>query len=133
NPAPPEFCRDVDALNPPEVAVSPIAPFMGNHQLASYPPIELGNEVDGLSRIGDRRAHATFEFWAIQREMFSFLGQSRVEIGDAGRIRKLCGANSHSNIVGSTPSALRCGVHLISRCSYACLDARRPCRVRITI
>src|SRR5258708_968666 len=44
--ASPVFGNDIDALDPPEVAVSPVAPFLGHHQRADHPAAALGHAVE---------------------------------------------------------------------------------------
>src|SRR6516162_4490092 len=44
---------DVDALDPPKVAVAPVAPFAGDSELADALPLEFRDEVASLERIAE--------------------------------------------------------------------------------
>src|SRR6185369_3900850 len=48
----------VDALDPPEVAVSPVAPLLSHHQSADHFAAELGDAIEARIRPAKQVAHA---------------------------------------------------------------------------
>src|SRR5438874_2628987 len=54
----PRCGSDVDALNPPEGAVAPVAPLERDAKLADHTPIGLGDEIAALGMIAQHRGDA---------------------------------------------------------------------------
>ena len=51
NPLPTVIRVNVDALNPPQVAVAPIAPLVSDHRLADYRALDLRDKITALVRL----------------------------------------------------------------------------------
>ena len=49
---------DVYALNPPEPAAPPVAPFRGDHRLSDHVAVPLGEVVGASRRVAQRRAYS---------------------------------------------------------------------------
>src|SRR5688500_11357028 len=58
NAAAPKFGDDVHALNPPDHAVAPVAPFVGDHQRADDPFVAFGDVVAAEAGVGENCVHA---------------------------------------------------------------------------
>ena len=81
---------DVDALNPPEVAIAPIAPFVSDEQLADDDAFAVclgfGNKVGAFCGIAQKRENAVADGIDFELALFGFQGHARVEIGDDGSV-----------------------------------------------
>ena len=76
----------IHALNPPKISIAPIAPFISEQQLAGERPIHLGDKVDTLGGIVEQRLDAFENELQVERAMFGFQRQPRVELGDGWRV-----------------------------------------------
>jgi hypothetical protein len=49
-----EFLLHINTLKPPEVAVPPIAPFVGDHDLADHHAVQFSNVIKTLGRVAEQ-------------------------------------------------------------------------------
>ena len=61
--APPRLGPDVDALNPPEPTVAPVAPFVSDAELADDWAAVLRQKITPLGAVAERLAHAGGAFY----------------------------------------------------------------------
>lgn len=90
NPLAAEFFHDIDALNPPEIPVAPIAPFVSDQQLAGSHPVTFGNEVNALGRILQQRHHARCHARRLEPQLLGFQRQTHIAIGDERGVGDFC-------------------------------------------
>ena len=69
-------------MDPPKVAVAPIAPFVSDQELADDIFADLGDEISPFGRIADERFDAGTDASGIQFDLLGFVREARVEIGD---------------------------------------------------
>src|SRR6185503_15133813 len=79
-------CADIDALNPPEESIAPVAPLEGDHQLTDNFASGLGDPVGSFVPVGEHCIHAGPEARWIELQVLGFQGEPRVEPGDDWRI-----------------------------------------------
>src|SRR5262249_21005466 len=72
----------VDALQPPEPAVAPVAPLEGHAELPERLALVLGQEVVALVLIGEEGGDAGAQPRGIEALAFGLLGQPGVELAD---------------------------------------------------
>ena len=63
---------DVDALDPPPVRATPVAPLVGEHQRAGGLAIALGDEVSATPRFVEHTLHAAQHGIGIEPRVFGF-------------------------------------------------------------
>lgn len=49
----------IDTLDPPQIAIAPVAPLVGDHETADDTCIDLGNEVEAGAGALQKTPHAT--------------------------------------------------------------------------
>jgi hypothetical protein len=86
----PKVRPDVHALDPPQIAVAPIAPFVSNHQLAGQRAVNLRDEINALGGIIQQRRNAGLNASGIQPQTFRFNRQAQIKIGDDSRVGRSC-------------------------------------------
>src|SRR6478736_529842 len=64
-------CR-VHTLNPPEHAVSPVGPFVGDHHLAEAYPVGFRNQIKTAAGIGENSTDAIAQAIDVQGKIFGF-------------------------------------------------------------
>src|SRR6267378_1421986 len=88
---------DVNALDPPESSIPPIAPFVGDQQLADNSDcsvcLGLGDEVSAFGGIAQERVNAVVDALDIEATLFGFQRHAGVEIGNDGCISQFSFAN----------------------------------------
>src|SRR3989442_10681757 len=84
---------DIDALDPPEVAVSPVAPFLGDHQRADHPAAQLGHAVEAGVGPPQKCAHAGADHPRQQQLLLGLERHRAVEGDERRRIARLRTAN----------------------------------------
>src|SRR5262249_19807550 len=82
NPLPAIIGMDVHALQPPDVAVAPVAPFVSVHKLTHRAASIRGDEVTSLARIGQQRPHTRFDMRAVECFPLALFGQQAVEFNN---------------------------------------------------
>src|SRR5207247_5533671 len=79
----PKFLGHINALNPPEIPIPPIAPFISDEQLAGYHQrsvsFGLGHKVNALSRVAQQCSHSGSDTLRLQSALFGFPGHARSE------------------------------------------------------
>jgi len=94
---------DVDALDPPPVAVAPVTPFAGEHQRAGGDPDRLAagdrgiahrDEVTRLVRVGEAGGDAVTHRRRIERLVFGFLRHRAGPLRQQGGIGRDRGADA---------------------------------------
>lgn len=83
----------VNGLDPPKVAVAPIAPFGRVHELAKRPPVLVRDVISALGWVIEESANALQQQPAIKLPVLGFRGDAGVAVDDELEIRKRCGAN----------------------------------------
>ena len=73
--APPKVRPDEDALQPPKIAIAPIAPFVGNHQLPHDLRARLGHKISAFGGVAQNRVHARLNRRGLQNEILGLPGQ----------------------------------------------------------
>ena len=101
DPAAPVIDKDIDALQPPEHSVPPIAPLEGQSQLADRRSVLLGNEIEAERLIVQHCPDPGTEALPIQLQSFGLFGKSRVEIDDRFEIRRGGASDMHFIIIGT--------------------------------
>ena len=91
-------CLDnVDTLNPPEIAIPPVTPFVGDEELAGDRGCSVclgfGDEVSAFRGIAEKGMNALTDALDIEAALFGFQSHARVEIGDDGGVGEFCFAN----------------------------------------
>ena len=94
-PLPSKFRDDVDALYPPELPVSPVAPLRGDHQGAGYFPVGDGNQVKSQVAILDQAPCSAQGDIRVQVQALGFPGHADVEPGDCRSILPVRPANEN--------------------------------------
>jgi hypothetical protein len=74
--------HDVDALDPPEPAVAPVAVLEGDAELADNLAVALGEEIPPLAGVLQYGTHATLEERTVQLFPLAFMRQQAVELCD---------------------------------------------------
>src|SRR5262249_47304522 len=82
----PHLRTDVHALNPPEPAVAPVAPLVGDAHLTENLAFFLGEEVASLVRVGQLRHDARGQQRQVEDLALAFQSEQAVELDYAGRI-----------------------------------------------
>ena len=72
------FGKRVDALNPPERAVAPVRPFVGNHHLTGGLAVDFGDQVEAARGIVEDGADSGAQRVYIQGATFGFEGHAGV-------------------------------------------------------
>src|SRR5712691_439698 len=72
----------IDTLQPPNLAVAPVAPFKRVHHLADHSPVEAGDEVTAVTRIRQDRPHTELHGRTIELLAFGLGRQTTVEVND---------------------------------------------------
>src|SRR3989442_1425569 len=97
NAAAAKFLRDIDALNPPKVAVAPVAPFVSDEQLPGYYRgavlFSFGQKVSSLRRITQQSRDSRLHSRRIQSALLGFPRHAQIEIGDERSIRQFSCSN----------------------------------------
>src|SRR2546423_1504627 len=78
-PVPAGFLGDVDALDPPDPAVAPVAPLGGDHQLPDEGAVLLGDEIEPLAGVGQDGGDAGGDGVGVERQALALQGQAAVE------------------------------------------------------
>jgi len=78
---------DVHALDPPKIAVPPIAPFVSDHQLAGDCSLRFRDVINTFRWVGQERFHACFDAVGIQSQSLRFQGQAQIIFRDYWRVR----------------------------------------------
>ncbi len=86
--APTPIRADINTLNPPKVAIAPIAPFQGDEQLADERGRGFGHPVNAFGRVGQDGGNARAQEGSIQFQMLRFLSEERVELRDDRRVQR---------------------------------------------
>src|SRR5438445_8243162 len=73
--APTKLLLHIDALEPPYVAVPPVAPLVSNHDLAGDFAIDLGQKIEPFGWIAQERVDTVIDGFRVQTEVLRFLGQ----------------------------------------------------------
>lgn len=76
------FAFDIDTLEPPDVSVSPIAPFVGDHHLAGDGAIHLGHKVPPFGGVAQERDYPRANACRVKAQLFRFQRQPAIELGD---------------------------------------------------
>ena len=83
----------INTLNPPEISISPIAPFVSDQKLSgdhwSAGAFYLGDEVRALGRIVQQRSDALADALRIKPSLLGFPGHAQVKLRDDLGIRQL--------------------------------------------
>ena len=93
---------NVDALYPPEPAVSPIAPFVCDHETADDAAFFLGDHIKALLRIAENGSNAAGEHLGVEVFALRFERHRLVEFDECVR---LCGhgnPNIHKHLLDET-------------------------------
>src|SRR6266404_7529841 len=92
-----KFLRDIDALNPPKIAVAPIAPFISDEQLPGHDSFALlfgfGQEVGPFGRMTQQSGDSSLHSRIVQPALLGFPSHAQVEVSDKGGIRQCSGSN----------------------------------------
>ena len=75
-----EVGMHIHALQPPDVAIPPVGPFVGVHQLPDHPAIQLGQQVPSALGIGEQGLHPGNQVLAIELLALRFESQLAVVI-----------------------------------------------------
>ena len=86
NSLPAKIFFHVNALNPPEISIPPIAPFTSDEQLAGDLAVEFGKEISSFCRIIQQCRDACAHARRFESSAFSFLRDASVEIRDDGGV-----------------------------------------------
>ena len=78
---------NVDALNPPNVSVAPVAPLVGDQELPGEGAVDFGNVIDAPGGMIQQRRNTGQDAGRLKLEGLGFHGQAPVEIGDDLRVR----------------------------------------------
>ena len=128
----------IDALQPPDFAVSPIAPFMRMHDLSNDLIGSASDEVPTPGRVGEQRFHSGCDDRRIQDFSFGFLRQASIEfrndppIVESGRANGDVQVWSHNFIRsknGMRPASL--SIHGRDSVSWSSLHFHRKIRSAI--
>src|SRR5262249_2991153 len=92
---PSRFFPNIDALNPPNPAVAPIAELKRDAQLAEDGALFFSQEVKALWRVGEHGRPAALHPVPIERFGFRFLCQAAVKLHNNRRIGGRCRADLH--------------------------------------
>ena len=77
---------DIDTLNPPDHAVAPVAPFVGDHQAGDNLSIKFSDKVEASLGMGQHSFDARGEDLCGEFAVFGFAGDALVEGDKAGGI-----------------------------------------------
>jgi hypothetical protein len=77
---------DVNTLQPPEIAVAPIAPFVSDQHLADDLSADFGNEIGSFRGITQQRFDAGADASGVELNALCLVCQARVEIGDDTKV-----------------------------------------------
>src|SRR5690606_13899637 len=106
----------VDALNPPELAVAPVAPLIGDHQAAASGSLAHGRELEAALAIGHHGGDAAAHSLRVQFAFLGLLRHGNVERGNGFDVGGI--GLAHDDLGGS------CFVHVSYSpgivCSRAC-------------
>src|SRR6516164_3453513 len=95
----PKFLNDIDALNPPEIAVPPITPFISDEQLPDNPAFPMAqffsDEINSSGPVLEQLAHAGLDTLWLEFPLLSFPRHPRVKVCNHGRIGEFRFSNSH--------------------------------------
>jgi hypothetical protein len=69
-------------LNPPKIAIAPIAPFVGNHQLSGNNPVHFSEIIESLGGVGQQSRDPLLDTERLQAKVLGFPRQAQIEIGD---------------------------------------------------
>jgi hypothetical protein len=86
---------NVHALDPPDVAVAPVAVLVGDHELPDDNAVDLGDEVAALVRVGEHRADAAADDSGLERLRLGLAGDARVVVGEHVGVLGTRGADQH--------------------------------------
>jgi len=76
----------VYTLNPPEHAIAPVGPLVGDHHLANARPADFRNQIKAAPRIIENRMNTTSQTIDIQGKIFGFERQLRVAANQELRV-----------------------------------------------
>src|SRR5437773_8206192 len=97
NSSAPELLGDIDALDPPEIPIPPIAPLVGDQQLSRHGDgsvlLALGQKVGAFSRMAQQRGDSLPHTFRVQAPVLRFPGHPRVEPGHDSGIRQFSFSN----------------------------------------
>lgn len=111
------FGTDIDALQPPDPGVAPIAPFACNHDLADGLAGLFGEEITAPRGIGEGRLDTGTYHGFVQDEIFTFSGTGEREPGDTVPIDCTGFADMQSIAHGAECSIPVCrNAKIINRC-----------------
>lgn len=82
HPALPKFLRHIYTLNPPEIPISPIAPFQRNQDLADDLALFLGDKIHALFRIPQQCRDSPAHARQVQTAMLGLPRQPRIVLGN---------------------------------------------------
>ena len=94
-----QFFSDVNALQPPEIAIAPITPFVSDHHLTSDDSIHLGNIIDSLGGVFQDSRYSNSDAIRVEAQLFRLFGQSQIEFGDYSGIGNIGLSNSDIDTV----------------------------------
>src|SRR5262245_44300103 len=77
------------ALNPPEKAIAPVAPFLRDAELAKHLAIFIREKIQPLVRIGEHGGDAAAQRGVIECLAFGFFGEAAVVFDDELQIARL--------------------------------------------
>ena len=82
------FWRDVDALNPPDQAISPIAPLVRDERRADYSAVLLSNKVSTFRRLLKDSIYTARTRVAIEIKFFSLGSHPDLKLDDRGSVAR---------------------------------------------
>ena len=69
-----------DALDPPEISVAPIAPFVGDEQLAGARAIGFGDEINSLRGVAQQGVDAGGDAFGMQPPMLGLEREAQIAV-----------------------------------------------------
>jgi subtilisin-like proprotein convertase family protein len=91
----------VDALDPPDVAVAPVAPLVGDHHRRDDAAVRLGDEVAAARRLVEDGAHAARDHRRLEIDRLGLAGHGLLKLDDQPRVCDGCFADSDFHLLGS--------------------------------
>ncbi len=88
NSAAAKLLHDIDALNPPEISIAPVAPFVGEQQLADGFAAAFRDEINSFRGVTEQGAHAERHPRRVECQQLGFPGKAYVAVRDELRVGK---------------------------------------------
>src|SRR5262245_10543922 len=89
---------NVHALQPPDVAIAPVAPLVGVHQLPDGAPRVGGDQVTSLAGVGQQSPHAWLDMRAVEYFPLTLFGQEAIEFDDCRPVVRDSGTDSNGHV-----------------------------------